>query len=202
MIQQFWDRCSLCPVCHNRRVLRASVGPDRFFRDTSFQKEDNVFRIKTYYKWKDLRYCIHFDIDCLTNTFTASFEDQSDQSMDAAMSLEDEKLFKRVDYARPYFWIDGNCHHCERTAIHTTDIILDMRTMQLIHNDIGIERELIYVMNQYEIILRPLQKEMDIGKLIDGGIKMSQYLTCPLVDIDFSNPEQALKRVETLLVFG
>lgn len=198
-IQDLWTKCLYCPLCQETcRSIEVSAGPDRSFRDTSALKYDNTLHIKTYFKLKQLRYRMQYDINCLTNKFEMSIADESDVEMDADKSIEEERICRKVDRSDAYFWLDGNCPKCS-SHICSDDIYLKMKYKKL--EDISIESETVKVLDQYEVIMHPSRNEMEIGKLDKMSIFIKRF-TYPLAELDFSNPQKAIERIETIITFN
>lgn len=198
-IQDLWTKCLYCPLCQKScRSIEVSVGPDKSFRDTTALKYDDTLHIKTYFKLKQLRYRMQYDINCLTNKFEISITDESDAEMDADKSIEEERICRKIDRSDAYFWLDGNCAKCT-SHICSDDIYLNMKYKKL--EDISIERETIEIFDKYRIIMYPSRNEMDIARL-EPALIYPKYSTHSLMELDFSNPQKAIERIETIITFG
>jgi hypothetical protein len=133
-------------------------------------------------------------------------EDEDDKEMDADKSLEEERLCQKVNRASAYFSMDGNCRTC-RSSISSYDISLKMNTKRL--EDVCVESETIRLLDQYEVILHPIKEEMEIAKLKPMKNKNGEmillpmrYYTHTLVELDFSNPQRSIDRIQTLITFS
>lgn len=203
-LNQLWDKCSYCRVCQDHtHEITVSLFPDRSFKGLTFIKSGNTLTLSSYLKIGTYQLHITHTIDCLNDTFEFSADEETERGMDLDKSLAEEQICYRVDRSYAEFWLDGNCRKC-RSHICTNDIPLNLKTRKL--ENLGIETETIQL-KPYEIICHPDRNEMEVSKKENLYTLTITYpppkrLTLPLIELDFTNPKEAIDHLETLLVFA
>lgn len=198
-LNQLWDKCAYCPRCRDAsRVITVSLFPNRVLKDLTFLKSEEALILSSYITIRSLQLHVRHIIDCEKNEFEIAIEEETEREMDADKSTEEKEICQRVDRSDAEFWLDGNCPKC-RSHICSNNIPLKMRSKKLKH--VGIETETIYL-KPYEIVFYPDQDRMEVSKNEKEVLTTSKPITLPLVELDFTDPQEALERLETLLVFS
>lgn len=177
------------------RVITVSLFPDKTFKGLTFIKSDRALILSSYLTIRTLQLHVRHIIDCENNEFEIGIEEETEREMDADKSTEEKEICQRVDRSDAEFWLDGNCPKC-RSHICSNNIPLKLKTRKL--KSVGVEEETIFL-KPYEMMFYPDQNEMKVGIIAEP---LSKQITLPLVELDFSDPQEALERLETLLVFS
>ncbi len=186
-IEKLWSYCLYCHICKdNCRQITVSAGPEDQFVLVYFTKEENKLTLQCVYKKK---FIANYTIDCTNNYFTV----QGD-----APNLE--KLYY-------YFYIQSVCRQCNATHFHSSDLELNLEDKTV--SNISIEDEGTYLLNtkdMYHVTMHYGTSKIIVTKCFKDkdGVIIDDNKVCvlPLVDIDFSNPQQAVHRIKTMLVFS
>lgn len=186
-IEELWLQCEYCHICRdNCRQITVSAGPEDQFALIYYTKEKNKLTLQCVYKKK---FVANYTIDCVENTFTVNGN---------APDLEN------IYY---YFYIQSVCRQCEATHFHGSDLELNVKN-KTVYN-IGVESEGTYLLNtkdMYHVTMYYDTSHMMVSKCFKDkdGMILDENKTCklPIVNLDFSNPQQAAHRIKTMLVFS
>lgn len=186
-IQELWSYCLYCPICKDIcREITVAAGPDDQFKLVFFKKEDVILTIQCVYNKK---FIANYEINCLDNTFEIIGNDPN------------------LDQTYCYFYIQSICRICSVTHSAGTNLELNLEEKSIYN--IGIEREGIYLLStkdMYHITMLHLNSRMLVSKCFKDkdGVIIDDNKVCnlPLVDIDFSKPRKAARRIKTMLVFS
>ena len=168
----------------------------------TFIKSDEKLTISSYLTIRNLQLHIQHIIDCEKNEFDIAIEEEAEREMDADKSTEEERVCQKVDRSDAEFWLDGNCPKCS-SHICSHNIPLKLKTRKL--KSVGIETETVRL-KPYEIVFFPDQNKMEVSKKDFSTLTITypppKRITLPLVELDFTDPKEALEHLKTLLVFA
>lgn len=196
-LQRVLDYCTFCPLCQKDiRYISVSVGPDRFWSFESFNKENDVLTLTCTYEYKQIRYFMNYNFNCIDNTFDIE-EPQLENEV-----LQKE-LFEKAKEAYFYFYIDGICPSCECSAAATSDIELDPQARVI--TNIQLEREKFFLLKEkdkFHITLAHSSNIMIVSKYNEDSFEEDSEVELPLFNLDFTDQSKIVLKIKTLILFS
>jgi hypothetical protein len=195
-LQEVWDYCTFCPLCQkDGRNISVSVGPDRFWSFVSFEKVDNILLTVCTYKYKQNRYFVNYNFNCIDNTFLLKY--------DSADEIFQANLLEKAKEAYFYFYIDGVCPNCECSAAATTDLELDLQAG--IITNIQLEREKFLLSEEkdkFHVTSAHSSNILRVSKYDADSFEEDEEVELPLFDLDLTNQAKLVNKLKTLILFS
>ncbi len=199
-INKLWDYLSKCQICDTNRSIDLTVSLDENFQihlySSSFFKKKNVLEIKFQSHIEGVIYHSTWLIDCNTNKF--GFNSTSAE-------MKQTSSLPSSDYLNLYFYLYADCDQCGSCA-NTLDLSISKEEYLTICN-IGIERETFFIEKNdtqcYCLVADHLENKMyasNVEMMKRVVKKRSREITIPLLDLDFSNQQKILNKINTILL--
>jgi hypothetical protein len=192
-IQDLWDYCMDCPICHSRRTVIVRVNGQ--YDKPSWQKENEVLRIQSSFEVNSNKIPVQYIINCRDNTYQL-FETKE---------IIPEEHFSEWEH-RPsfFFWLESDCIQCESFTI-SRDIYMSNHKGQII--DVHLSRDRVYLIDEttHYIVsvfyqLSPPNRVLVTRMYPDGTY--SEVITLPFLDLDLSNVEKSIRKIKTAILFS
>lgn len=193
-LHDLWNKFENCPICKTvceveiQLKIESPIGPIIFNPKIKKSNEDLILNhFSDYNPLSELSFLIK--INCLTNelVFNASS--------------------KFIELAKDGFMsIHWECQDHNKAHFYTDDIFVDFKLNQI--KNFEIKRSSFYLSNKdeiYKIDLFPKCNGMTVVKSYfkDNTLISSELpLRYPIIDIDFSDQNSAIKRIKNLMAFN